>query len=189
MWSVVLIGLRWYDHQVTLGNGEDAGAFIIGVLSRLVPLFIHECRAHVCRAQRGWVLDKKRPLEVKNLGDAISRLVKHTAYTMASIASVTISIACVASIVVLLEREAIYLPAFGAGATTREHRDDEEMIRRIAKEQQSLRRTAASLLHLRSDEELRTSIAVEMEFNDKEYKQSFSGGRAATRVKSNCREI
>lgn len=119
---------------------------------------------------------------MKNLGDAISRLVKHTAYTMASIASVTISIACVASIVVLLEREAIYLPAFGAGATTREHRDDEEMIRRIAKEQQSLRRTAASLLHLRSDEELRTSIAVEMEFNDKEYKQSFSGGRAATRV-------
>ena len=32
------------------------------------PLFLHECRSHVYRAIVAWILSKKRPKEVKDMG-------------------------------------------------------------------------------------------------------------------------
>jgi hypothetical protein len=55
------------------------------------PLFLHECRSHVYRAIVAWILSKKRPKEVKDIGNGIIKMFKHLAVEATSCSQISVS--------------------------------------------------------------------------------------------------
>ena len=69
---------------------------------RLVPSGIHSCRSHVNGAVYGWVVNKDRKPEVKNLGKRFVNMFTHIADRMTSMESIRDAMTILAHIIVLL---------------------------------------------------------------------------------------
>ena len=103
----MLSALLWYDHQVCIGNKNTAALKTYTLVLQLVPLFVHQCSAHVNVANGRWIMDKDRTKKVSDLGDDIAHLVKHVAKEMTSLSLLSDTITLVSSIIAMLRLEEI----------------------------------------------------------------------------------
>ena len=102
MWeNVVLPVLLLYKHQMSIRNKIQGSNVVFKVLDRFFPLFIHECRYHVCVENNRWIKNKDRPKEVKELGNRIVSVFAHLADKMNSKPSVSDAITLLSSIIVI----------------------------------------------------------------------------------------
>ena len=80
MWSnVVAHVLLWFDHQMANGQSKEGADTGVKYLERLIPIWTHYCRNHVCMGTGDWIESKDHPKEVKALGQTIISIFKHLA--------------------------------------------------------------------------------------------------------------
>ena len=176
--------LCWIEFEKNHGDDErtkQATMTAYRLYERLCPSAVHKCRPHVCRAISEWPEDKDWKPEVKNLGRSFQSMFAHIANEMTSTDLIRDAMTLVAHDVVLLQREQVYLNPFDLDSPVHEHHDDDEWTR-CAREIKEEFDKAASLLFVKSLGEVKQLIDAEMESNEIENVQTFSGVQQAEEV-------
>ena len=183
MWqNVVLCILRWWERESEANsNGIETSKIAFDMMMKYVPLCVHECRSHVFRAVDGWPKDKKRPADVTNLGQALKRMFTHLGDRMTSHPSICDAIAQLSYSICILEESHISLPKFDDPDCVRNDIDECE-IQGVLERMKEHLRMSASLLHIHTRSELRSTIKRAMKSNNKIKSQVFSGVEVADPV-------
>lgn len=175
MWNnVVTLVLLWFDRQVLIGNAEASAKIAEEYLRPLIPLYIHECKNHVCMGGKFWIESKDRPKEVKALGDKIISIVKHTMNEITSIDDFSSMIVQLCSVICLLRATKIPCSSYDITSGVRDHRDKNEM-NSVAANMKELKDTVALSIQIESLDEVKDFVEKEMKDNEREWKQQFSG--------------
>ena len=103
--NVTLIILFWLEHKKKSTNKDGLSQVAMQAyryFEILVPVGLHECRPHVCRATGDWVTSKDRLPEVKNLGKRFESMFRHVADRMTTLESVADAMSLLCYVIVLL---------------------------------------------------------------------------------------
>ena len=186
--NVVTWILLWYEHQLatfvpsTDGTAQiHPSSYAMVYLQAVIPLFIHECRSHVYKAVKEWIVSRKRSTQVKALGEHIVGLFKHLAVEMTATSSLSQATTLLSSVIVILSSTTIPVESFDMQSPVREHRDHNAM-KTIARSLYDLKKNLASSMRIRTRQDLEERVGEVMELNDKESKQSFIGNLVAKDV-------
>ena len=122
--NVILTILFWLEHKkktTNKGGISQVAMQAYRYFEILVPVGLHECRPHVCRATGDWVTSKDRLPEVKNLGKPFENIFRHVADRMTTLDSVTDAMSLLCYVIVLLRRDKIKLPGFDETSPVPKH--------------------------------------------------------------------
>ena len=177
--NLVVYAMLFMDTKFRQCESEEerkkAAKSMLDWLKVFVPHFLKFCSSHVYRAFGDWpTVATLGPLK-----DIIEDLFRHTGKKITAEPSMSRAIAYLCSVIIILEVKSFPCPSFGLEDTPTEHHDRSEVCQ-VGIEQANTVSSSASLIELKSEDELYEKAKEVMSVNDK-FSKHFLNGREVAR--------